>query len=141
MWLKYWRSATWFNLPICGHPIWDHKMGKNYANSGVFGHSAGLRLTSRYHLRGVSLRDRCLRATSPSRDKIPAVALTNSRAAIQVSARVHRFTYAIRNIVAEAQRVEAAGVRVRYLNIGDPVAFGFKTPSHLVDAVERAMRD
>jgi alanine-synthesizing transaminase len=30
---------------------------------------------------------------------------------------------------------------VRYLNIGDPVAFGFKTPPHLVAAVERAMRD
>jgi alanine-synthesizing transaminase len=54
---------------------------------------------------------------------------------------VHRFTYAIRNIVAEAQKVEAAGTRVRYLNIGDPVAFGFKTPPHLVAAVERALRD
>ena len=41
---------------------------------------------------------------------------------------INRFTYAIRNIVAEAQRVEAAGTRVRYLNIGDPVAFGFQTP-------------
>jgi alanine-synthesizing transaminase len=60
---------------------------------------------------------------------------------IPTAARVHRFTYAIRNIVAEAQKVEAAGTRVRYLNIGDPVAFGFKTPPHLIDAVDRAMRD
>jgi alanine-synthesizing transaminase len=30
---------------------------------------------------------------------------------------------------------------VRYLNIGDPVAFGFSTPLHLVEAVDRAMRD
>jgi alanine-synthesizing transaminase len=44
-------------------------------------------------------------------------------------------------VVAEAQRVEAAGTRVRYLNIGDPVAFGFNTPAHLVEAVTRAMRD
>jgi alanine-synthesizing transaminase len=57
------------------------------------------------------------------------------------AARVHRFTYAIRNIVSEAQRVEAAGTRVRYLNIGDPVLFGFKTPPHLVAAVEKALRD
>ena len=64
-----------------------------------------------------------------------------SLAAIPTAARVNRFTYAIRNIVSEAQRVEAAGTRVRYLNIGDPVAFGFKTPTHLVEAVERAMRD
>ena len=69
------------------------------------------------------------------------MALTNSRTAIPTSARVHRFTYAIRNIVAEAQRVEAAGMRVRYLNIGDPVQFGFETPEHLVHAVERALRD
>jgi alanine-synthesizing transaminase len=30
---------------------------------------------------------------------------------------------------------------VRYLNIGDPVSFGFQTPPHLIEAVERAMRD
>jgi alanine-synthesizing transaminase len=61
--------------------------------------------------------------------------------AFPVASRVNRFTYAIRQIVAEARRVEAEGVRVRYLNIGDPVAFGFKTPPHLVEAVARAMRD
>jgi alanine-synthesizing transaminase len=63
------------------------------------------------------------------------------QASIPTAGRVHRFTYAIRNIVAEAQKVEAAGTRVQYLNIGDPVAFGFKTPPHLVAAVERALRD
>jgi len=61
--------------------------------------------------------------------------------AVQVAARVDRFSYAIRNIVTAARAVEARGVRVRYLNIGDPVAFGFQTPPHLVHAVERAMRD
>jgi alanine-synthesizing transaminase len=61
--------------------------------------------------------------------------------AIPVAARLNRFSYAIRNIVTEAQRVEASGRRVRYLNIGDPVAFGFNTPPHLIAAVERAMRD
>ncbi len=64
-----------------------------------------------------------------------------AHAPIPTAARVHRFTYAIRNIVAEAQKVEATGTRVRYLNIGDPIAFGFKTPPHLIAAVERAMRD
>ena len=37
--------------------------------------------------------------------------------------------------------MEAAGRKVRYLNIGDPITFGFKTPPHLIEAVERAMRD
>jgi alanine-synthesizing transaminase len=60
---------------------------------------------------------------------------------IPISPRIGRFSYAIRNIVVEAQRVEAAGKAVRYLNVGDPVAFGFKTPVHLVEAVERALRD
>ena len=60
---------------------------------------------------------------------------------IRVSARVRGFTYAIRNIVAEAKKVEAAGKTVRYLNIGDPIPFGFHTPPHLIEAVARAMRD
>jgi alanine-synthesizing transaminase len=60
---------------------------------------------------------------------------------LPVASRINRFSYAIRNIVAEARRVEASGKTVRYLNIGDPVAFGFKTPDPLIAAVERAMRD
>jgi alanine-synthesizing transaminase len=61
--------------------------------------------------------------------------------AIPISPRIGRFSYAIRNIVVEAQRVEAAGTHVRYLNIGDPILFGFQTPLHLIEAVERALRD
>jgi alanine-synthesizing transaminase len=62
-------------------------------------------------------------------------------AAIPVASRISGFVYAIRNIVAEAKKVEAAGRRVRYLNIGDPIIFGFRTPPHMIEAVERAMRD
>jgi alanine-synthesizing transaminase len=61
--------------------------------------------------------------------------------AIRTARRVDRFTYAIRQVVAEARKVEQAGQKVRYLNIGDPNAFGFLTPPHLIEAVERAMRD
>ncbi len=60
---------------------------------------------------------------------------------IRSSARVRSFTYAIRNIVGEAKKVEAAGRPVRYLNIGDPIPFGFRTPPHLVEAVSKALRD
>src|SRR5918994_4772819 len=66
---------------------------------------------------------------------------SRSTTAIPVARRIGGFVYAIRNIVAEARKVEAAGRRVRYLNIGDPVAFGFATPPHLIEAVERAIRD
>lgn len=61
--------------------------------------------------------------------------------AIRTAARVDRFTYAIRNIVVEAKKVEQAGMAVRYLNIGDPNQFGFLTPPHLIEAVAKAMRD
>jgi alanine-synthesizing transaminase len=64
-----------------------------------------------------------------------------SVASIPVAPRVSRFSYAIRNIVNAAHAEEARGRRVRYLNIGDPVAFGFDTPPHLVEAVSRGMRD
>jgi alanine-synthesizing transaminase len=67
------------------------------------------------------------------------VSLTHT--SIPISPRIGRFSYAIRNIVVEAQRVEAAGMKVRYLNVGDPVAFGFQTPRHLIEAVERAIRE
>lgn len=67
--------------------------------------------------------------------------MMRTTAAIPVARRVGGFTYAIRNIVAEARKVEAAGKTVRYLNIGDPVIFGFQTPPHMIEAVSRAMRD
>jgi alanine-synthesizing transaminase len=62
-------------------------------------------------------------------------------ASIPVASRIGGFVYAIRNIVVEARKVEASGRTVRYLNIGDPIIFGFRTPPHLVEAVERAIRD
>jgi aspartate/methionine/tyrosine aminotransferase len=66
---------------------------------------------------------------------------TAASAIIPVASRVHGFSYAIRNIVAEAKKVEAAGRAVKYLNIGDPIPFGFRTPAHMLEAVEKAMRD
>jgi alanine-synthesizing transaminase len=60
---------------------------------------------------------------------------------ISVAQRVHGFTYAIRNIVAEARKVEAAGTKVQYLNIGDPIPFGFEPPPAAVEALVKAIRD
>ncbi len=62
-------------------------------------------------------------------------------ASIPVATRNAGFDYAIRSIVSEARAIEATGRAVKYLNIGDPILFGFKTPPHLIEAVERAMRD
>ena len=60
---------------------------------------------------------------------------------IAVAARVRSFKYAIRNIVSEAQQVERSGRQVTYLNVGDPVPFGFRVPEPLVEAVRRAVTD
>ncbi len=65
----------------------------------------------------------------------------SSTTSLPVASRVHNFTYAIRNIVAEARAVERKGMKVDYLNIGDPIPFGFKTPPALVETVARAMLD
>ena len=67
--------------------------------------------------------------------------MSATASAIRTAKRVDRFSYAIRNIVAEAKKVEQAGKQVRYLNIGDPSQFGFLTPPHLIEAVVKAMRD
>lgn len=67
--------------------------------------------------------------------------MSSANIAVPVAQRVGHFSYAIRNIVAEAKRVEASGRRVRYMNIGNPPAFGFQPPPHLVDAVVQALQN
>lgn len=54
---------------------------------------------------------------------------------------IENVRYAIRNVVAEASRLETQGRQILYLNIGDPLKFDFQTPPHLIEAVHRAMRD
>ncbi|ACF13130.1 aminotransferase class I and II [Chloroherpeton thalassium ATCC 35110] len=54
--------------------------------------------------------------------------------------RVENYKYAIRNIVAEAKKLEAEGREVTYLNIGDPVLYGFQPPEELIEAKIRALR-
>ena len=60
---------------------------------------------------------------------------------ISPSNRTVNFHYAIRNLVSAAEALERAGRRVIYLNIGDPQAYGFRPPAHIVEAVARALRD
>jgi len=48
--------------------------------------------------------------------------------------------YAIRDIVQEARKIEKQGVKMTYLNIGDPASFGFRPPQHILDAAADALR-
>jgi alanine-synthesizing transaminase len=49
--------------------------------------------------------------------------------------------YAIRDVVAPARELERQGHQVLRLNIGDPVAYGFRPPAHLVEALHHAALD
>lgn len=60
---------------------------------------------------------------------------------IKPATRVENVRYAIRNVAAEAAKLEAQGREVLYCNVGDPLKFDFTTPPHLVEAVLEAMRD
>ena len=47
--------------------------------------------------------------------------------------------YAIRDIIQYAREQERKGNKVIYLNIGDPVLYGFNTPKHIKDALIKAV--
>lgn len=53
--------------------------------------------------------------------------------------RTEKLTYAIRDVVVEADKLEKQGKKILHLNIGDPNVFGFFTPKHMIEAVNRAM--
>ena len=58
---------------------------------------------------------------------------------LKVSKKVVGVEYAIRDIVLAARKVQQQGLQVDYLNIGDPVQFGFQPPDNvkqaLIDAI------
>ncbi len=60
---------------------------------------------------------------------------------LKVSKKVTGVEYAIRDIVLAARKVEQKGMKVDYLNIGDPVQFGFQPPDNvkqaLIDAINK----
>ena len=60
---------------------------------------------------------------------------------MKVSKKVAGVEYAIRDIVSAAREIEQQGKSVDYLNIGDPVQFGFQPPENvkqaLIDAVNK----
>jgi len=60
---------------------------------------------------------------------------------LQPAPHIANVKYAIRNIAAEASRLEAQGRRIVACNIGDPLKYDFPTPPHMIAAVEKAMRD
>ena len=57
---------------------------------------------------------------------------------MKISERTESFSYAIRDVLAVANEVEAQGHELIKLNIGDPIKYGFKTPSILTEPLKFA---
>ncbi|MEK6985645.1 MAG: aminotransferase class I/II-fold pyridoxal phosphate-dependent enzyme [Candidatus Thermoplasmatota archaeon] len=55
--------------------------------------------------------------------------------------RASQIEYAIRDVVAPARELEKQGHKVLKLNIGDPIAYGFRPPAHLIEALATAARE
>jgi aspartate/methionine/tyrosine aminotransferase len=59
---------------------------------------------------------------------------------LKVSKKVSGVEYAIRDIVLVARQVEKLGKNITYLNIGDPVQYGFQPPQNVKDAMIKAIQ-
>lgn len=60
---------------------------------------------------------------------------------IEPSRRSDLVHYPIRDVVQEAKVLEKQGIKMTYLNIGDPAPFGFKPPEHITEAVREALNN
>src|SRR4029077_4938162 len=60
---------------------------------------------------------------------------------ITAARRLENVRYPIRDLTSVADQVIQQGHKILPLNIGDPISFDFQTPSHLIEAVHKAMKD
>ena len=60
---------------------------------------------------------------------------------MKVSKKVAGVEYAIRDIVTVATKLEQQGKKIQYLNIGDPVQYGFQPPDNVKEALIKAIKN
>ena len=60
---------------------------------------------------------------------------------MKVSKKVVGVHYAIRDIVSVATKLEQQGKKIQYLNIGDPVLYGFQPPENVKNALIKAIQN
>jgi len=60
---------------------------------------------------------------------------------IEPSERSQGVSYAIREVILPARKLEEKGIKVIKLNIGDPIAYDFDTPMHIKEALYQAALD
>ena len=59
---------------------------------------------------------------------------------LKVSKKVAGVEYAIRDVVSSATELEKQGKHIDYLNIGDPVQYGFQPPDNVKNALIKAIK-
>ena len=59
---------------------------------------------------------------------------------MKVSKKVAGVEYAIRDVVSAAKKLENQGRKIEYLNIGDPVQYGFQPPENVKNAFIKAIQ-
>jgi tyrosine/nicotianamine family aminotransferase len=57
---------------------------------------------------------------------------------VQASHRAKGVEYAIRDVMVKAEELRRKGKKILYFNIGDPVKYGFDTPRHIKNALDKA---
>ncbi|MGE5112139.1 MAG: aminotransferase class I/II-fold pyridoxal phosphate-dependent enzyme [Acidobacteriaceae bacterium] len=67
--------------------------------------------------------------------------ITKQISAVLPADRMANVRYAIRDLAVLADEVARQGNKILYLNIGDPCKYDFKTPPHMIEAVNKAMVD
>ena len=60
---------------------------------------------------------------------------------IKASQRSQGVSYAIREVVIPARKLEKQGIKILHLNIGDPNKYDFDTPQHMKDALYQAAQE
>jgi len=60
---------------------------------------------------------------------------------IAPSRRAATVEYAIRDVIGKAEELKRKGRRIIYLNIGDPVRYGFDTPTHIKEALQKSVQN
>ena len=59
---------------------------------------------------------------------------------LKISKKVVDVEYAIRDIVSVATKLEQQGKKIQYLNIGDPVLYGFQPPDNVKNALIKSIQ-
>lgn len=65
----------------------------------------------------------------------------NAATEVRAATRMANVRYAIRDLAVLAEDVARQGHKILYLNIGDPNKYDFVTPPHMIEAVNKAMKD